>query len=213
MIEKEETFYEVLKVPPKATVSEIVAAYHAAKNAFSRDSMATYSLFDDGDIQKIQDRLEVAYQTLSNLEKRAEYDRKLNFQRSNPDLPVMETTPVTSAASGPGSFPNPTPPPALTAPVQPPTGEQTAPSNSVLSGAYLSEIRQQKGLSLEDVTRVTKIPLKFIRAIEDENVKKLPARVYVQGFVKNLASLYKLPPQTTVKSYMENIDKKQPVQK
>ena len=72
---EEETFYEILKVDRKATVAEIVAAYHSAKNAFSKDSVATYSLFNNDEAQTVLNKLEEAYLTLSNFEKRAEYER------------------------------------------------------------------------------------------------------------------------------------------
>lgn len=76
-IKQKETYYDILKVPRRASVSEIVAAYHLAKNAFSKDSMATYSLFSADEAQKMLQKLEEAYVTLSNFEKRADYDRRL----------------------------------------------------------------------------------------------------------------------------------------
>jgi cytoskeletal protein RodZ len=75
-----------------------------------------------------------------------------------------------------------------------------------VTGTRLREIREKRTLSLDDVSRITKIPTKFLRAIEEDDLKRMPARVYLQGFVKNLATLYRLNPKDTVKSYLEHID-------
>ena len=220
----EETFYDVLKVDPKATIAEIVAAYHTAKNAFSRDSVATYSLFSPEETQGILSKLEEAYLTLSNIEKKRDYDEGLSKRRneesgvppamSEPELKSkamgLPTPPATSSSTGTPSSTSSTPDSEvvtrISAPVDP---NDTAPVPDVITGSVLKEIRERRGLSHDDVSRVTKIPVKFIQAIEGENPKALPARVYLQGFVKNLAVFYKLDPQVTVKSYLEAIDKLQ----
>lgn len=75
-----------------------------------------------------------------------------------------------------------------------------------LTGPILKAIREKRGLSLEDTARITKIPSRFIRALENGDVKQLPARVYIQGFIRNLASLYRLEPQSALKSYLSGLD-------
>jgi curved DNA-binding protein CbpA len=195
-----ETYYDLLKVDQKATVSEIVAAYHAAKGAFSKDSLATYSLFNAEETQSMLGQLEEAYLTLSNIEKKREYDKRLS-QNQGGVLP-FPPTPL---------HPEKTTKPLVTIvpenPAQEPIQEDfTAPEEAPITGAYLKEIRIRKSLTIEDVARVTKIPARFIKAIEENQKENLPTRVYLQGFVKNLASLYRLDPQNTVKTYLEILD-------
>ena len=54
-------------------------------------------------------------------------------------------------------------------------------------GEDLKRIREEKGLSIYDVERDTKIKATFIEAIEKEAFDKIPGRVYVKGFIKNYA--------------------------
>jgi len=207
----EETYYDVLKVDSKATIAEIVAAYHSAKNAFSRDSVATYSLFSPEEVQVILDRLEQAFLHLSNLDRKREYDRRLEERAQNGEVPSMtelerkqnaQLLPkdAESGKGGMGSMTSPIPP--LT------TSDLTPFSSENITGPLFREVREKRALSQDDVCRITKIPLKFIQAIEADNMKGLPARVYLQGFVKNMANLYRLDPKLASKAYLEYIDQK-----
>lgn len=54
-------------------------------------------------------------------------------------------------------------------------------------GQRLREARQKKGLSLDDVTKATKIRPSFLQAIEKGEYQKLPSSSYAQGFVINYA--------------------------
>src|SRR5512136_2744554 len=50
-------------------------------------------------------------------------------------------------------------------------------------GAKLKKIRQEKGLSIEDVQKQTKIHPNILKAIEEDNFINL-SPVYVKGFLK-----------------------------
>lgn len=54
-------------------------------------------------------------------------------------------------------------------------------------GQKLKEKRQEKGLSLEEVSESTKIRINFLSAIEKGDYLKLPSVAYAQGFVRNYA--------------------------
>jgi cytoskeletal protein RodZ len=54
-------------------------------------------------------------------------------------------------------------------------------------GQRLREMRLQKELSLDDVTKATKIRTSFLSAIERGEYQKLPSSSYAQGFVANYA--------------------------
>lgn len=51
----------------------------------------------------------------------------------------------------------------------------------------LREEREKKGLTLEDIVRVTKIKREFVKAIETGDFDSLPSESYALGFVKNYA--------------------------
>jgi hypothetical protein len=77
------------------------------------------------------------------------------------------------------------------------------------SGAFLRHIREARGVSIEEVTQATKITKAYILAIEEENYSKLPAAVFIRGFVSQLARLLKLPPQVST-SYMARLQRSNP---
>lgn len=81
MLEKN-NYYEVLEVEPNATLQEIHNAYVRAKNAYSGDSAALYSLMSQDECNKIIDQIEEAYSILGIAEKRREYDKARGFNQS-----------------------------------------------------------------------------------------------------------------------------------
>ncbi|MCL5438358.1 MAG: helix-turn-helix domain-containing protein [Patescibacteria group bacterium] len=54
-------------------------------------------------------------------------------------------------------------------------------------GQKLREERVKKNLTLEEISKATKIRASFLSAIEKGDYKKLPSPTYAQGFVKNYA--------------------------
>ena len=57
----------------------------------------------------------------------------------------------------------------------------------VRAGERLCEERIKKGLTLEEVSKATKIRLSFLTYIEKGEYKKLPSGAYAHGFVRNYA--------------------------
>ncbi len=55
--------------------------------------------------------------------------------------------------------------------------------NIETAGARLKKIRQEKGLSLEDIQKKTKIHLNVLRAIEGDSISNL-SPIYLKGFIK-----------------------------
>ena len=81
-MEERNNYYEVLEVDPSATLQEIHNAYVRAKNAYSGDSAALYSLMSQDECDKIINQIEEAYSILGVAEKRREYDRARGFNQS-----------------------------------------------------------------------------------------------------------------------------------
>lgn len=167
-----ENYYKILRVAPKASGTEVLAAYHAAKGALHQESLLRQNLKSE-DLAALSEHIELAYQTLSDPQKRREYDELLEL--------------------------------SALAPV-----EATGTSIQRWSGDLLKRYREQSNLSLEEVFRITRIPIKYLRALEEEISEDLPARVYIQGFIKNLAHVYKLPTQETATAFLEYFDQRYP---
>ena len=54
-------------------------------------------------------------------------------------------------------------------------------------GAYLKRQRDVRRISLETISVATKINVRTLRAIEDEDLEHLPSPVFVKGFVRSYA--------------------------
>ncbi len=74
--------------------------------------------------------------------------------------------------------------------------------NIETAGSRLKKIRQERGLSLEDIQKKTKIHLNVLRAIEGDSISNL-SPIYLKGFIKiycgylglNFADFIGQPPQ------------------
>lgn len=68
-------------------------------------------------------------------------------------------------------------------------------------GEYLRQIRQSKGIPLEEVALNTRINIGYLRALEDGNFDALPAEVYVIGFLKSYAEFMGIDPKELIERY------------
>ncbi len=55
-------------------------------------------------------------------------------------------------------------------------------------GQILQRARLARGITLEDAERVTRIPRRYLQALEEEEYGILPAPVYARGFLRSYAS-------------------------
>lgn len=73
-------------------------------------------------------------------------------------------------------------------------------------GQRLHDKRIQKGLTLDDVTKATKIRPAFLRAIEHGEYHKLPESSYAQGFIANYADYLGLSKRETLALFRREFD-------
>ena len=76
-------------------------------------------------------------------------------------------------------------------------------------GKYLTQQRELRGMSRDDISRATKIPPSLIVALEEGQVERLPARIFVVNYVRAYASVIGLAPDEAVLRY-EEVDKATP---
>ena len=72
-----QSYYEILEIKQDASYKEIEDAYKRAKETYSGESLATYSLFTAEECREILDAVEDAYKILSFSKTREEYNRRL----------------------------------------------------------------------------------------------------------------------------------------
>ena len=66
--------YDILNVSRNASFKEIEKAYLIGKAAYSKDSLAHYTLLKEEERQQMLDRIEAAFMILGDEEKRQAYD-------------------------------------------------------------------------------------------------------------------------------------------
>lgn len=72
-------------------------------------------------------------------------------------------------------------------------------------GARLRAARLARGMSIQDVAQVTKIPRTSVEAIEDDRFSVLPAPVFARGFVRSIATALGLDPLELARDLPESI--------
>lgn len=70
-------------------------------------------------------------------------------------------------------------------------------------GETLSKARQEKGISLRDVEEKTNIRIKYLRALEEEQLDQIPGRVYAQGFLRTYGRFLGLDVDSLLSDFKE----------
>ena len=73
-------------------------------------------------------------------------------------------------------------------------------------GQKFQEKRLEKSLTIEDVSKNTKIKVSFLEAIEKGEYAKLPSVTYAQGFVRNYARFLDMPEAETLALFRREFD-------
>jgi flagellar biosynthesis protein FlhG len=185
---EEQTYYEILEVSPTASVKEIQRAYDRAKETFHADSLAIYSLFTGGEIKKIQAAIEEAYQVLMDEALRKSYDQShIKTMERGERESQMEVEGKSQERKGPLSF----------------TDLSTDAGEVFYRGKILKQIRERMDIDLKTISTETKINTKILEWIEEEALEKLPASVYLKGFLKAYAQALNLDPQKVIEGYFQ----------
>lgn len=73
-------------------------------------------------------------------------------------------------------------------------------------GEILKKQRQQKNITLEEINQKTRISVNYLKAIEENNFRHLPAATFTKGFLKNYALAVGLNPQTVLAIFRRDYD-------
>ncbi len=185
---EEQTHYEILEVSPDATVKEIQQAYDHGKETFHSDSLAIYSLFSEEEMREIQAAIEEAYRILMDEALRRSYDQSHSHLIERSPREKQTEKPVKSSEIKGGlSFTD------LSLEI----GEMT------YRGRSLKRIRERLGIDLKTISAETKINIKTLERIEEEDLEHLPAMVYLKGFLKAYAQALNLDPQKLMEGYFQ----------
>jgi flagellar biosynthesis protein FlhG len=193
-----DSHYELLEVPPTASFEDIRRANRRIRDIYGAESIAVSGLYDPASLEAVHRRLDLAYTTLMDAAKRKEYDHELF-----PDGVPMPVTPPQSLAeaSAPTARPaSKSDDPAVVS-VRPPMPEISA--RTEFSGPLLRQIREAIGVELREIAEKSKIGMAYLQALEGEVFAKLPAPVYVRGFLVEYARALGLDAERVKQTYLD----------
>jgi DnaJ-class molecular chaperone len=207
---EELTYYEILEIPVRASSFEIREAYRDALSIYSEDSLSTYAFFDDEERKRVLDKIEEAYATLADENKRAEYERRLVRQGRMDSSLLREKEPKkpipifqVGQSKSREAFVN-----RIRQKVKADShdeGRRTIVDKEQLTGEDLKHFRESVGLSLEEVFELTRINVSILKAIEGNLYEGLPAMIYLKSFIKSYAQVLALDPESTLQAYLKSI--------
>jgi flagellar biosynthesis protein FlhG len=206
----EQDHYEVLEVQPGAGYEDIERAYRLTRAAYSDGSMGLYSVFSDEDAAVIRGRIDEAYRVLTDPDDRERYDVESGIKRQEPITPMAAARDFTDASiSDREEYERE----ARVAAAEVATAVEVIEDvdadideeNQSFDGAALRRSRMRRGVELDQISDVTKVTVKYLRYIEDEAFDRLPAEVYVRGFVSAYARAIGLDARRVANTYMERV--------
>jgi flagellar biosynthesis protein FlhG len=189
-----DSHYDLLEVPPTASFEDIRRANRRIRDIYGGESVAISGLYDPASLEAVHRRLDLAYTTLMDAAKRKEYDMEL--------FPDGVPMPVTPAAHADVSAPRPVAKvddPVIVA-VRPPMPEISPLTE--FSGPLLRQIREAVGVELREIAERSKIGMAYLSALEGEVFAKLPAAVYVRGFLAEYARALGLDGERVKQTYL-----------
>lgn len=221
---EKKNYYDVLEVETNATPGQIESAYVRAKNAYSGDSVALYSLMTREECNDVLGQIEEAYSVLGFPEKRREYDRLRGFNKTTAapvyDLEAVRSNPVKEVPKEAVQYED-----FGSNLIEAKVSKITAQKKfgleyeensemdarirdcSEFNGKFLKEIREYKNVTIERMAEMTRISKTHLTAMENEDLPKLPADVYVRGYVYQYAKVLKLNPDQVATSFMLHFKK------
>jgi flagellar biosynthesis protein FlhG len=208
-------YYEVLEVPRNARPEEIARAFALVRATYDEDSLAAYSVFGPDEARQWRDRIEEAWRVLSDAESRARYDVQLG-EREALAAQLEQAEGEAREAVAPGEERAPEGPEPARAPI--PIEAEPAPRRELdafddeqdpeapWDGARLRRSRLVRGIELDAIASVTKINPTYLQDLEEERFERLPAAVYVRGFVAAYARQLGLDGARVARSYAQRLE-------
>ena len=71
-------------------------------------------------------------------------------------------------------------------------------------GEFFKQVRETKGLTVDEVASKTRIRPDFVKALEDGNFAKLPDQVFARGFVRSYARSLGLDEQDAIQRFIQS---------
>ena len=205
-------YYELFKIPYNASSFEVRQAYKNILAIYEESSLATYALFAEDERKTILSKIEKAFSTLIDDEKRNAYDKSLVDVGEMPKNLLtakarQKTVPLFQANTAMTKDNN-------LARIKKKIREKgkgklasALLNRDFISGQDLKNLRESLGIELEEVFEATKISPTALEAIERDDITNLPPTIYLKSFLKSYAEVLQLDAKQLVEGYVKNVEK------
>lgn len=226
--------FDVLGLSYPTTMEQVRASYIRLRNLYSATSDSAYSLFEPDEIEYRRKRLDAAYQALSTRDGFAFHSREVEKLKVDTSCPLetvkgpenfgSEYMPGRGMDSGKLSNISTREPIQTATPVNGPKGILRPRAEGVgdkqfrddllhvlgcgelNEGAALRQLREVAGIDLTEVSHNLKFSEAMIDAIESMDPARLPAFVFVKGYMKSFFKYIGLDAQPEfICKYEENL--------
>lgn len=202
--------YEIFEISINASTFEIRQAYKETLSIYGSDSPISYSFFTEKESKEILDRVEEAFSTLIDQEKRALYNKMLVREKKIDPSSLTKKrekvpTPLFSSKTPGGAALSKTIMKRIKDKDLKKTKEAIL-SKDMISGDDLKQLRKTVGIKIEDLFEVTRITVSILEAIEHDNFGTLPSTFYLKNFLKAYAKLFEVDPKKIIDGYLKNLN-------
>jgi hypothetical protein len=165
-------FYDVLELPPNASLRDVHNSFMRLKKLYSGESIVLEPLgeeFSEKKKKKIVEQIEEAYTKILAA-------RNAEASRTEPlftEGPPEEKLP-----------------------------EAVDPASVVYSGPRLKKARDAKNVTLNEVSKELKLRLELLNNIEAERFETLPEAIYLKAQLRTYAAMLGLPPAKVADDYL-----------
>ncbi|MCP5105764.1 MAG: helix-turn-helix domain-containing protein [bacterium] len=220
-----EKYYEILELESGASANDLTRAYNHLKKLYSSESMATQPIdneWNETDKQQILERVEEAYAALLPF---APEEKPVPVQEeeavSVPDEYHAEVAPVVSIEFDEDDAPSDmqgdseeiSEPFTIWNDEEEETAEEGVDDDDTLaeefiktgpvSGEVFRQMREKRGLSIDELSESTQIPAEMVEYIEQEDFAKLPDAGYLRWFITTYAKTLSIDPRDAADEYMK----------
>ncbi|QDK47194.1 helix-turn-helix domain-containing protein [Bdellovibrio sp. ZAP7] len=195
-------YYEILELPANSPQHEVTAAYERARNTYSGENPAIYTIFSEHEAREFLVLIEEAYQVLGNKILRNIYDQRLlSGMASLNDLTYASIVEASKKVAPVEVKATEKKPAAAYTKDEKFEAEIKAQEN--WTGDFLKKVREYKGITVERMSEITKINAWYVKAIEKTEPDNLPAVVFVRGYVVQIARALGVDDKKAADSYMK----------
>lgn len=191
-------YYEILELHSNAAQSEVTKAYEKAKFTYSGDNPAIYTIFSAQEARELLVMIEEAYSVLGNKNLRNIYDQRLLSGRAS----LSDLTYASIVDASKHFYPEPKPQSKKISFKKDDSFEKEITAQERWDGDFLKKVREYKNITVQKMNEITKINSYYINAIESMDVENLPARVFIRGYVIQIARALHLDDKKVADSYM-----------